>query len=92
MKRVPPSTLKFDFLGKDSIPYQQEHEVMPEVYKAIGRFCESETPRHTSHLVQRDHQLNWCTRLTLSCVQRKATPQSCSTSSSRNQSTTTSKS
>ncbi len=59
VKRVPPCTLKFDFLvraargmacvlvvsddvppqGKDSIRYLQEHEVMPEVYEAIGQFA-----------------------------------------------------
>ena len=58
MQRIPPHTLKFDFLvrmrrtyvvvslcltpcsqGKDSIRYLQEHEVLPDVYEAIGQFA-----------------------------------------------------
>ncbi|CAI9088311.1 OLC1v1022613C1 [Oldenlandia corymbosa var. corymbosa] len=35
---VPPNTLKFDFLGKDSIRYQNEVEVEPPVFKAIQQF------------------------------------------------------
>ncbi|KAA8529663.1 hypothetical protein F0562_034237 [Nyssa sinensis] len=34
----PPSILKFDFLGKDSIRYQNEVEVELPVYKAIQQF------------------------------------------------------
>ena len=36
---LPPSTIKFDFLGKDSIRYLQEHEVDPLVFHAMQRFC-----------------------------------------------------
>jgi DNA topoisomerase-1 len=34
----PPNTLNFDFLGKDSIRYQNSVEVLPQVYKNIGIF------------------------------------------------------
>ncbi|CAI9279853.1 unnamed protein product [Lactuca saligna] len=34
----PPNILKFDFLGKDSIRYQNEVEVEPLVFKAIQQF------------------------------------------------------
>lgn len=35
---VPPSSIKFDFLGKDSIRYENTVEVEPQVYKNIGEF------------------------------------------------------
>ncbi|XP_012845487.1 PREDICTED: DNA topoisomerase 1-like [Erythranthe guttata] len=35
---VPPNILKFDFLGKDSIRYQNEVEVETAVFKAIQQF------------------------------------------------------
>ncbi|KAL2472921.1 DNA topoisomerase 1 beta [Forsythia ovata] len=35
---IPPNILKFDFLGKDSIRYQNEVEVEPAVFKAIQQF------------------------------------------------------
>lgn len=35
---VPPNILKFDFLGKDSIRYQNEVEVESAVFKAIQQF------------------------------------------------------
>ncbi|KAL3508430.1 hypothetical protein ACH5RR_027831 [Cinchona calisaya] len=35
---VPPNILKFDFLGKDSIRYQNEVEVEAPVFKAIQQF------------------------------------------------------
>lgn len=35
---VPPNILKFDFLGKDSIRYQNEVEVETPVFKAIQQF------------------------------------------------------
>ncbi|KAL6549677.1 hypothetical protein OROHE_008408 [Orobanche hederae] len=35
---VPPNILKFDFLGKDSIRYQNELEVETPVFKAIQQF------------------------------------------------------
>ncbi|KAI8883942.1 hypothetical protein K501DRAFT_332972 [Backusella circina FSU 941] len=34
----PPNILNFDFLGKDSIRYQNSVEVLPQVYKNIGIF------------------------------------------------------
>ncbi|KAK1363577.1 DNA topoisomerase I [Heracleum sosnowskyi] len=34
----PPSILKFDFLGKDSIRYQNEVEIEPPVFSAIEQF------------------------------------------------------
>ena len=43
---LPPSTLKFDFLGKDSIRYLQEHEVDPLVFNAMQRFCKGKKPDH----------------------------------------------
>ncbi|KAI9294441.1 hypothetical protein K502DRAFT_304983 [Neoconidiobolus thromboides FSU 785] len=38
---VPPNTLKFDFLGKDSIRYQNEVQVIEQVYKNIAIFKKS---------------------------------------------------
>lgn len=35
---VPPSSLQFDFLGKDSIRYFNTVEVEPKVYEAVGTF------------------------------------------------------
>nr|GLL24185.1 DNA topoisomerase 1 beta-like [Ipomoea trifida] len=35
---VPPDTLKFDFLGKDSIRYQNDVRVLEPVFKAIQQF------------------------------------------------------
>ncbi|GAV87263.1 Topoisom_I domain-containing protein/Topoisom_I_N domain-containing protein/Topo_C_assoc domain-containing protein [Cephalotus follicularis] len=35
---IPPNSLKFDFLGKDSIQYVNTVEVEVPVYKAIGQF------------------------------------------------------
>ena len=43
---MPPSTLKFDFLGKDSIRYLQEHEVDPLVFVAMQKFCKGKKPDH----------------------------------------------
>jgi DNA topoisomerase-1 len=43
---MPPSTLKFDFLGKDSIRYLQEHEVDPLVFAAMSKFCKGKKPEH----------------------------------------------
>mmetsp|Transcript_14121 Transcript_14121/g.30202 ORF Transcript_14121/g.30202 Transcript_14121/m.30202 type:complete len:730 (-) Transcript_14121:291-2480(-) len=33
----PPSSIKFDFLGKDSIRYEQTHEVDPLIYEGFQR-------------------------------------------------------
>ncbi|XP_041994493.1 DNA topoisomerase 1-like [Salvia splendens] len=38
VKPVPPNILKFDFLGKDSIRYQNEVEVEVAVFRAIQEF------------------------------------------------------
>uniref|UniRef100_A0A1J3H778 DNA topoisomerase I n=1 Tax=Noccaea caerulescens TaxID=107243 RepID=A0A1J3H778_NOCCA len=35
---IPPNLIKFDFLGKDSIRYENTVKVEPPVYKAIGQF------------------------------------------------------
>eukprot|EP00897_Mesotaenium_endlicherianum_P003362 jgi/Mesen1/3053/ME000018S02365 len=35
---VPPHSLQFDFLGKDSIRYFNKVEVEPKVYRAVGDF------------------------------------------------------
>jgi DNA topoisomerase-1 len=43
---LPPSTIKFDFLGKDSIRYLQEHEVDPLVFNALQKFCKGKKPDH----------------------------------------------
>jgi len=32
-----PCSIKFDFLGKDSIRYEQTHEVDPKVYASMKR-------------------------------------------------------
>lgn len=34
-----PSTVKFDFLGKDSIRYEQEHEVELQVFTTLKSMC-----------------------------------------------------
>ncbi|XP_047340778.1 DNA topoisomerase 1 alpha-like [Impatiens glandulifera] len=39
----PPNILKFDFLGKDSIRYQNEVEVVLPVYEAIQKFRSGKT-------------------------------------------------
>jgi|TARA_B110000967_G_scaffold179372_1_gene194809 DNA topoisomerase-1 len=41
---LAPSTLKLDFLGKDSIRYLQEHEVDPLVFSALQKFCKGKKP------------------------------------------------
>jgi DNA topoisomerase-1 len=41
---ITPSTLKLDFLGKDSIRYLQEHEVDPLVFEAMQKFCKGKKP------------------------------------------------
>ncbi|KAI8974290.1 hypothetical protein BDB01DRAFT_402845 [Pilobolus umbonatus] len=42
----PPNTLDFDFLGKDSIRYQNKVEVEPQVYKNIHLFKKQVGPGH----------------------------------------------
>ncbi|CAK7324565.1 unnamed protein product [Dovyalis caffra] len=41
---IPPNKLKFDFLGKDSIRYENTVEVELPVYKAIGHFQVGKKP------------------------------------------------
>ena len=36
----PPSSIKFDFLGKDSIRYEQTHEVDPDIYEGFKKLKE----------------------------------------------------
>jgi len=38
---VHPSTIKFSFLGKDSIPYERAHVVESEIYDALQKICEN---------------------------------------------------
>lgn len=38
VKCLPPCSLKFDFLGKDSIRYENTVEVLPQVYKNVEDF------------------------------------------------------
>jgi DNA topoisomerase-1 len=38
------SVIKFDFLGKDSIQYLQEHEIAPNAYSCLKRFCAGKGP------------------------------------------------
>lgn len=38
MECQPPTHIKFDFLGKDSIRYENQVEVDPLVYKAVESF------------------------------------------------------
>ena len=40
----PAHRIKLDFLGKDSIRYEAEHDVLPEVYKAMVRFRKGKKP------------------------------------------------
>ena len=37
---MPDDHLKFDFLGKDSIRYENEVVVHPKVYQLIKKFCQ----------------------------------------------------
>jgi DNA topoisomerase-1 len=39
VEMVPPSSIKFDFLGKDSIRYENTVEVEPAVYKNVEQFA-----------------------------------------------------
>jgi DNA topoisomerase-1 len=39
VEMVPPSSIKFDFLGKDSIRYENTVEVEPLVYKNVEQFA-----------------------------------------------------
>lgn len=38
VRLIPPASLQFDFLGKDSIRYFNTVEVEPKVFKAVGEF------------------------------------------------------
>lgn len=37
---MPDDHIKFDFLGKDSIRYENEVVVHPKVYQLIKKFCQ----------------------------------------------------
>lgn len=39
---IPPKTIKLDFLGKDSIQYENRVEVEEEVFRNIQQFCKSD--------------------------------------------------
>ena len=54
------SLLRLVAQGKDSIRYLQEHEVMPEVYDAVGKFAAGAST-------------SWCRRPHRSCVTRLPT-------------------
>lgn len=41
MMEFPENHIKFDFLGKDSIRYENEVEVDPIVWKLVKKFCAS---------------------------------------------------
>lgn len=44
LELMPHNVVKFDFLGKDSIRYQNEVEVLPEVYALLGKFMRGKRP------------------------------------------------
>jgi DNA topoisomerase-1 len=35
---IEPSSIKFDFLGKDSVPYENTVEVKPPVFRNVRRW------------------------------------------------------
>ena len=37
---MPDDHIKFDFLGKDSIRYENEVVVHPKVYQLVKKFCQ----------------------------------------------------
>jgi len=41
LSMLAPRTVKFDFLGKDSIRYQQEHDLEEAAFRCLRTFCES---------------------------------------------------
>ena len=49
MQLIPPRTVQFDFLGKDSIRYVNEVQVEPQVYKNLAIFMKP--PKDPSDLV-----------------------------------------
>ena len=38
MECLEPSSIKFDFLGKDSVPYENTVEVKPPVFRNVRRW------------------------------------------------------
>lgn len=47
---VAPDRIKFDFLGKDSMRYENETAVHPKVFELMKRFCNGELrlPLHSA--------------------------------------------
>eukprot|EP00210_Caulerpa_lentillifera_P008213 g7841.t1 len=41
---LPPKTIKLDFLGKDSIQYENRVEVEQEVFRNVQQFCQNKEP------------------------------------------------
>jgi DNA topoisomerase-1 len=39
---IPPNHIKFDFLGKDSIKYENTVDVEVKVYKAVEQFTRTD--------------------------------------------------
>lgn len=49
----PANHIKFDFLGKDSIRYENEVEVDGQVWKLVKQFCsETEKGKGMVHVLQ----------------------------------------
>mmetsp|Transcript_98783 Transcript_98783/g.274923 ORF Transcript_98783/g.274923 Transcript_98783/m.274923 type:complete len:762 (+) Transcript_98783:98-2383(+) len=44
LRLEPPNTIHFDFLGKDSIRYQNSVQVTPQVYENVESFMKNKTP------------------------------------------------
>ncbi len=65
-----PSTIEFDFLGKDSVQYQKELEVHPAVFKNIARWTK-ETARGKREC---PHPLAAAASLSSCCVLHACTP------------------
>jgi DNA topoisomerase IB len=82
-----PSSIKFDFLGKDSIRYEQTHEVDPKVYFSLLRMKKGACLFHSpceQHLMVCD--MKTCSfpypyGLLPSIVQGRRTVRTCSTRS-----------
>ena len=42
MECLEPSSIKFDFLGKDSVPYENTVEVKPQVFRNVRRWIKKD--------------------------------------------------